>query len=150
MSRFSQATRPQNSRDILAHWKTFPLSLENKLLIYKTVLQPVWTYGIELWGCATNSNIAVIQRYQTKLLRTITNAPWYGNIHLPKKIKLQCPLTRNINGKQSPTTVLKAFTLVCLLTSPNVLTHWSYQLLHKGRFTHSMPRPCRSPAKPCR
>ena len=29
-----------------------PLSLENKLLIYKTVLKPVWTYGIELWGCA--------------------------------------------------------------------------------------------------
>jgi hypothetical protein len=27
-----------------------PLSLENKVLIYKTVLRPVWTYGIELWG----------------------------------------------------------------------------------------------------
>jgi hypothetical protein len=24
------------------------LSLENKLLIYKTVLKPVWTYGIEI------------------------------------------------------------------------------------------------------
>ena len=57
--------------------KHSPLSLENKLLIYKTVLKPVWTYGIELWGCATKSNIAVIQRYQSKLLRTITNAPWY-------------------------------------------------------------------------
>jgi hypothetical protein len=50
--------------------KHSPLSLENKLLIYKTVLKPVWTYGIELWGCATKSNIAVIQRYQSKLLRT--------------------------------------------------------------------------------
>jgi hypothetical protein len=57
--------------------KHSPLSLENKLLIYKTVLKPVWTYGIELWWCATMSNIAVIQRYQSKLLRTITNAPWY-------------------------------------------------------------------------
>ena len=66
-------------RHLLAHWKTFPppLSLENQLLIYKTVLKPVWTYGIELWGCATKSNIAVIQRYQSKLLRSITNAPWY-------------------------------------------------------------------------
>ena len=53
------------------------LSLENKRLIYKTVLKPVWTYGIELWGCATKSNIAVIQRYQSKLLRSITSAPWY-------------------------------------------------------------------------
>jgi len=57
--------------------KNSPLSLQNKLLIYKTVLKPIWTYGIALWGCASKSNISVIQRYQSKLLRTITNAPWY-------------------------------------------------------------------------
>jgi hypothetical protein len=57
--------------------KHFPLSLENKLLICKTVLKPVWTYGIEPWGCATKSNIAVIQRYQSKMFRSITNAPRY-------------------------------------------------------------------------
>jgi len=55
--------------------KNSPLSLENKILIYKTVLKPVWTYGIELWGCATKSNTAIIQRYQYKLLRTMANAP---------------------------------------------------------------------------
>jgi hypothetical protein len=67
-----------------------PLSLENKLLIYKTVLKPMWTYGIELWGCATKSSIAVIQRYQSRLLRTITNAPWsvsnqtlHSDLHIP-------------------------------------------------------------------
>ena len=53
--------------------KHSPLSLLNKLLIYKTVLKPAWTCGIELWGCASNSNIAVIQRFQSKLLRSITN-----------------------------------------------------------------------------
>jgi hypothetical protein len=37
----------------------------------------IWTYGIALWGCASKSNISVMQRYQSKLLRTITNAPWY-------------------------------------------------------------------------
>jgi len=70
--------------------KHCPLSLENKLLIYKTVLKPVWTYGIEIWGCASKSNIAVIQRYQSKLLRSITNAPRYvsnqtlhSDIHSP-------------------------------------------------------------------
>ena len=41
----------------------------------------VWTYGIELWGCATKSNIAVIQRYKSKLLRSMTNAPWYVSNH---------------------------------------------------------------------
>jgi hypothetical protein len=36
-----------------------PLSLENKLLVYKTVLKPDWTYGIELWGCASKTNVAI-------------------------------------------------------------------------------------------
>ena len=40
------------------------LSLENKLLVYKAVIKPIWTYGIELWGCASKSNIAIIQRTQ--------------------------------------------------------------------------------------
>ena len=57
--------------------RTLPLSLENKLLIYKTVLKPVWTYGIELWGCASKTNVTIIQCYQSKILRIITNAPWY-------------------------------------------------------------------------
>lgn len=53
------------------------LSLSNKLLIYKTVLKPVWTYGIQLWGTASNSNIEIIQRFQSKCLRAITCAPWF-------------------------------------------------------------------------
>ena len=61
--------------------KHSPLSLENRLLTYKTVLKPVRTYGIELWGCATKSNIAVIQQYQSKLLRSMTSAPWYVSNH---------------------------------------------------------------------
>ena len=52
------------------------LSLLNKMLIYKVILKPVWTYGIELWGCAFSSNIEIIQRYQSKMLRLITQAPW--------------------------------------------------------------------------
>jgi hypothetical protein len=54
-----------------------PLSLRNKTLIYKVVLRPVWTYGIELWGCASSSNIEILQRYQSNMLRLITQAPWY-------------------------------------------------------------------------
>jgi len=53
------------------------LSLENKLLIYKTNLKSVWTYGIPLWGTASNSNIEILQRFQNKVLRLIVNAPWY-------------------------------------------------------------------------
>lgn len=53
------------------------LSLENKLLLYKCILKPIWTYGLQLWGSASNSNIEKIQRFQSKVLRMVTNAPWY-------------------------------------------------------------------------
>jgi hypothetical protein len=53
------------------------LSIDNKLLLYKPIFTPIWTYGIELWGCASKSNIAVIQRCQSNILRAIVNAPWY-------------------------------------------------------------------------
>lgn len=53
------------------------LRLENKILLYKTMLRPVWTYGIQLWGSTADSNIEIIQRFQNKIMRTIVNAPWY-------------------------------------------------------------------------
>jgi glucose dehydrogenase len=36
------------------------LSLPNKLLLYKTILKPIWTYGIQLWGTASTSNIEIL------------------------------------------------------------------------------------------
>jgi hypothetical protein len=64
------------------------LSIDNKLLFYKRVIKPIWTYGIELWGCASKTNIAIIQRAQSKILRFITNAPWYvSNLTLHKDLK---------------------------------------------------------------
>jgi hypothetical protein len=53
------------------------MSLDNKVLLYKTIFKPIWTYRIELWGCARKSNITIMQRSQSKILRMITNAPWY-------------------------------------------------------------------------
>jgi hypothetical protein len=53
------------------------LSIDNKLLLYKSIIAPIWTYGTELWGCACKSNIAVIQRCQSKILRAIVDAPRY-------------------------------------------------------------------------
>ena len=35
------------------------------------------TYGIQLWGTASNSNIEILQRFQSKMLRSLINAPWY-------------------------------------------------------------------------
>jgi len=53
------------------------LSLTNKVLIYKTILRPMWTYGIELWGSTKPSNAQRIQSLQSKILRTIAEAPYY-------------------------------------------------------------------------
>jgi len=35
----------------------------------------------ELWGCASKSNIVIMQRFQSKTLRAIENAPWYVTNH---------------------------------------------------------------------
>ena len=42
------------------------LSTHNKLVIYKQILKPVWTCGIQLCGCTKPSNITLIQRFQNK------------------------------------------------------------------------------------
>jgi len=40
-------------------------------------MQPIWAYGIQLWGTASNSNIDILEQLQAKVLRIITGAPWY-------------------------------------------------------------------------
>ena len=52
-------------------------SIENKLKIYKAIIKPIWTYGIPLWGTAAMNHINKLESLQSKILRTIVNAPWY-------------------------------------------------------------------------
>jgi hypothetical protein len=51
--------------------------LSNKLLLYKTILKPIWTYGIQLWGTASTPKIEILGRFQSKVLRMIVDTPWY-------------------------------------------------------------------------
>jgi hypothetical protein len=53
------------------------LSTSNKLLIYKTMLKPIWTCRMQLWGTASTSNIEILERFQSKALCMIGDAPWY-------------------------------------------------------------------------
>ena len=53
------------------------LITQSKITLYKTIIKPVWTYGIQLWGTASNSNIEILQRFQSKTLRFLIDAPWY-------------------------------------------------------------------------
>jgi len=60
------------------------LSVYNKLMLYQQVLKPVLSYGIQLWGCTSQSNRNIIQRFQRWVLRGIVDAPWYirnDNLH---------------------------------------------------------------------
>ena len=66
-----------------------PLSLENKLIIYKSILKPIWSYGVELWGTAAKSHLDIIQRFQSKTLRIISNAPYYvTNVQLHRDLNV--------------------------------------------------------------
>jgi hypothetical protein len=53
------------------------LSTSNKLLIYKTIPKPIWTYGIQLMGTASTSNIEILECFQLNTLCMIVDAPWY-------------------------------------------------------------------------
>jgi hypothetical protein len=41
------------------------LATNNKLLLYKARLKPIWTYVIQLWGTASASNIGILGRFQS-------------------------------------------------------------------------------------
>jgi len=78
------------------------LSLENKLLVYKVILKPVWTYGIQLWGTASNSNLEILERFQSKALCITTDAPRYvpntiikRDLQIPTVKQEACTLSAN-------------------------------------------------------
>jgi hypothetical protein len=55
-----------------------PTSMSPPLTSTKPSCNPYGhTYGIQLWGTASNSNIDTLERFQAKVLRIITDAPWY-------------------------------------------------------------------------
>jgi hypothetical protein len=60
----------------LLGWES-KLSTSNKIFIYKAILKPIWTYGIQLWGKASTSNIEILERFQSKVLRMTVDTPWY-------------------------------------------------------------------------
>ena len=52
------------------------LSIHSKLTLYKQILKPVWTYGMQLWGRMKQSNTDIIHRFQSQVLRNIVDVPW--------------------------------------------------------------------------
>jgi hypothetical protein len=69
---------------VLAYGNT-AMSTHSKLVLYKQILKPVWTYGIQLWGCTKPSNFATIQRFRNKVLKHswyVRNAVLHTDLHM--------------------------------------------------------------------
>jgi hypothetical protein len=50
---------------------------------------PIWTYGIQLWGTASTSDIEILERFQAKVLRMMVDAPWYvPNALIPRDLNI--------------------------------------------------------------
>jgi hypothetical protein len=66
---------------------------KDKLLIYKTIPKHIATYGIQLRGMASTSNIEILQRFQSKALRMMVGTPWYVP-NMVIRSNLQIPTVR--------------------------------------------------------
>lgn len=65
------------------------LPLQLKILVYKTLIRPIWLYGSGLWCSASITQIKRIQVLQNRVLRLITSAPWYvRNDELHKDLEI--------------------------------------------------------------
>lgn len=58
--------------------RTSKLSTIHKRLLYQQIIKPIWTYGIQLWACASKTNINRIQARQSVILRAIADAYRYS------------------------------------------------------------------------
>ncbi|KAL1132846.1 hypothetical protein AAG570_010798 [Ranatra chinensis] len=69
--------------------KRSKLRTENKLLVYNSIIKPIWAYGAEIWGSAKPSNVNRIQTLQSKILRRIVDAPPYvSNLTIHSDLKI--------------------------------------------------------------
>ena len=54
-----------------------------------SISHSMWTYGIQLWGCAKPSHTQILQRFQSKILRSLADALWYvSNLQLHSDLRI--------------------------------------------------------------
>jgi hypothetical protein len=61
-----RTAQPKSETNALVTWKKITLSIGSKLL-YKEVLKPIWTYGIQIWGTASNFNMKSSNAFNPRL-----------------------------------------------------------------------------------
>jgi hypothetical protein len=50
----------EEKTELKLKYRKMSLSVYNKLMLYQQVLKPIWTYGIQLWGCTSQSKRNII------------------------------------------------------------------------------------------
>lgn len=66
------------------------LPFHTKIILYKSLLRPIWAYAIQIWGCAKPSQLRTLQAFQSITLRIISSAPWYvSNCTLQNDFKIE-------------------------------------------------------------
>jgi hypothetical protein len=111
-------------------------STNNKLLIYKAILKLILAYGIQLWGTTSNSNIEILEYFQSKVLQLIVDAPWYVSNSVIRN-DLQVPTVKEEISRLSflYTVRLRAHTneIIATLTEPPIhkllRRYWAIDLL---------------------
>ena len=85
------------------------LSLCNKILIYKSIIKPIWIYGSEIWATTAISNLKPIEVMQNKILRRISNSNWFiTNEDIMKDLKVESVSTEI--AKRSKSYINKLYT----------------------------------------
>ena len=62
------------------HWligSQSQMSLDTKRTAYLLLVKPIWTYGLAVWGSASDTNLLTIERCENVALRTIVKAYRY-------------------------------------------------------------------------
>jgi hypothetical protein len=106
----------------------------NKLFIHKTILIPIWTYGIQLWRTISTSNIELPERFQSNALRMILDALRYVSSTVIRR-DLQTPTVKEEICRYSSQYSYS----VRLSAHPNDLTVSLMELLDNRRLRRHLP-----------
>jgi hypothetical protein len=97
------------------------LSIFNKLMLYKQILKPVWTCGLQLCGYTRQCNTDIIQRFQNNVLKNKVDALLYiRNADLYRDLQMEI-VTNDIGkfAKKLEERLLHHFNVEAIQLLPN-------------------------------
>ncbi|GFY16500.1 RNA-directed DNA polymerase from mobile element jockey [Trichonephila clavipes] len=78
------------------------LAIRHKVLLYKSIIRPVMSYGSQIWGSAGMCHLKKLHTLTNSFLRQIVNAPWFVRnevIYRDLKIKPFLPHIKDLSKR---------------------------------------------------